>query len=137
MNKILLLIAVVTVFTGCASMFNGPYQYVTVTPVNATAGDKPKCTLTNEEGIWEPLPNNTIVKVHRDDNDMTVDCSNKAQEGKIIVSPEFSEKYLVLDILLDLCIISCLVDGVNNSWYSYDYYVLVPMKPKTPIKLVK
>jgi hypothetical protein len=33
------------------------------------------------------------------------------------VSPSFSGAYLALDLVFDLCIISCIVDGANNAFY--------------------
>ena len=128
MNKILLLIAISTL-TGCASMSHGSYQNVTVSPVNTAFPVGTECSLKNEEGTWTTMPNNSS-RIERDGNDMTIDCSNESEVGKTVVSPEFYGSYLGLDLLIDLCIISCVVDGVNNAFYGYPEFVTVPMRKK-------
>jgi hypothetical protein len=61
---------------------------------------------------------------------MNVVCENDTQQGISNVEPKFQGAYLVLDLLLDICIISCTVDGINNSFYDYPASVVVPMFDK-------
>jgi hypothetical protein len=61
---------------------------------------------------------------------MSVVCENDHQKGVTNVEPRFQGAYLVLDLLLDLCIISSPVDGINNSFYAYPASAVVPMLQK-------
>lgn len=133
MNKILLLITITTL-TGCASMSHGSHQNVTISPVN-TSLITGTCALRNEEGAWTAKPNGS-TRISRDGNAMTVECVNDSELGKTIVEPEFYGSYLGLDLLIDLCIISCVVDGANNAFYSYPEFITVPMERKPGISSV-
>ena len=117
------------VLSGCASMFQGAHQNLTVATINDKVPDKTRCKITNEEGTWTAAPN-TAVRIHRDGNNMEIQCNNDAQSGVNQIVPEFEGSYLGLDLLLDLCIISCIIDGANNSFYQYPSFVTVPMKDK-------
>jgi hypothetical protein len=130
MNKMLLLIAI-SILTGCASMSHGSHQNVTVSPVN-TSSTTGTCALRNEEGTWPARPN-ISTQIDRDGNDMTVECVNDSESGKTVVKPEFYGSYLGLDLLIDLCIISCVVDGANNAFYSYPEFITVPMERKPSV----
>lgn len=59
---------------------------------------------------------------------MPVSCENPLQKGVVTVEPAFQGHYLTLDLLLDLCIVSCIVDGANNAWYKYPSAIEVPMQ---------
>jgi hypothetical protein len=62
---------------------------------------------------------------------MAVNCENNSTKGKITVEPEFEGRYLAMDILLvDLCLISCIIDGTNNAFYQYPSIITVPMVKK-------
>ena len=117
----------VSVFiSGCATMSNGDFQNVTITTPNNSANEKTRCKVANEEGEWIAAPD-IQFGVHRDGNPMTVTCQNSLQTGSTSVSPQFDGEYVVLDLLLDLCVISCFVDGYNNTFYAYPTPISVPM----------
>lgn len=124
MNK-LVIIAILFTVSGCATMLDGSSQFLTVVPSNAKTNDT-KCTAQNEEGNWKLIPSQS-VSIHRDGNEMTVNCENAVQKGSVKVSPEFHGGYIFLDILTDFCTISCLIDGGTNSWYEYPPSIAVPM----------
>ncbi len=127
MNKLLL---ATFMLTGCATQANTAYQSVTVSPVEVAADTNTVCTLKNEEGEFKTLAN-TPVSIHRDGNPMAVNCENNSTKGKITVEPEFEGRYLAMDILLvDLCLISCIIDGTNNAFYQYPSIITVPMVKK-------
>jgi hypothetical protein len=113
--------------TGCATMYQSTTQNITLTTVNDKDFSKTRCTLTNEEGSWSAVPN-TSVNIHRDGNNLDIQCSNEGQQGNNSLSPSFHGGYLALDLLLDLCIVSCVVDGINNSFYGYSQSVSVIMQ---------
>jgi len=115
--------------SGCASMFQGPTQNITVVTVNDKNIDKTRCNIKNEEGAWIAAPN-SAVSIHRDGNSMEIKCDNDLQTGINHVDPSFSGGYLALDLLLDICIVSCIVDGVNNSFYDYPQSATVMMNDK-------
>jgi hypothetical protein len=114
---------------GCASIFQGTHQNLTVATINDKVPDKTRCKITNEEGAWIAAPN-ASVSIDRDGNKMTIQCENEQQSGVNQIEPEFEGAYLGLDLLLDLCIISCIVDGVNNAFYQYPSFVTVMMADK-------
>ncbi|MGR8998207.1 MAG: hypothetical protein ACU88J_04060 [Gammaproteobacteria bacterium] len=124
MNK-LGIIAMIFTLSGCATIFDGSSQFLTVVPSNAKT-DNTTCTAQNEEGQWKLIPSQS-VSIHRDGNEMIVNCENAIQKGSVKVSPEFNGNYIFLDILTDFCTISCLIDGGTNSWYEYPPSIAVPM----------
>ena len=112
--------------TGCATLFQGTHQGVTLVATGHRQIDA-TCRLTNEEGSYTGALD-TTVSVHRDGEPLTVVCEGEGHQGMVSVQPNFEGQYLVLDLLLDYCIISCIVDGVNNAFYSYPPTVFVPMR---------
>jgi uncharacterized protein YceK len=124
--KKLLLAVVVSLLSGCATMYQGSTQEVTVLTRNDNSPNITQCKLINEEGHWETRANST-VRIHRDGNEMQVLCSNEAQAGEAHVSPEFSGGYVFLDFLLDFGIVSGTIDGLNNAFYNYQSSIDVNM----------
>ncbi|NTW44717.1 MAG: hypothetical protein HGB14_09870 [Anaerolineaceae bacterium] len=124
-----LTVACISLLSGCASMFQGSHQNLTIATINDKKPDNTRCEVTNEEGKWTTAPN-AAVSIHRDGNNMSIECKNDFQSGATYVDPQFNGAYLGLDLLLDLCIISCIVDGVNNAFYEYPQFVTLPLKDK-------
>jgi hypothetical protein len=104
--------------SGCATMFEGSTQDFTVTPIHDNSKNT-LCTARNEEGVWPNIIPFQATNIHRGGNTMNVVCENDTQQGISNV-----------DLLLDICIISCTVDGINNSFYDYPTSVVVPMFDK-------
>jgi hypothetical protein len=125
-RHLLSLLLCTTVLSGCASMFEGTTQNITVSTINDKDVDKTRCNIVNEEGAWNTSPNSTIG-IHKDGNVMDIQCKNDFQNGISHVEPSFNGGYIFLDILLDACIISCIVDGTNNSFYEYPHSINVQM----------
>lgn len=112
--------------SGCAAMGQGSQDSIKITTVNDT-GTQTLCSAKNEEGDWHnliPLQDATIA---RDGNPLVVNCQNDTQTGQNQIEPEFSSGYLVMDLILDLCVISCLIDGGSNAFYDYPDAVYVNM----------
>lgn len=130
MFKKISLVTSIALLTGCATMFNSTSQNVNIAAINDKNASKTRCNLRNEEGSWQAAPNSS-VSIHRDGNDMEIQCDNEKQSGSTHVSPSFNGGYLVLDLILDACIISCVVDGVSNSFYEYPQFVSVSMTDKS------
>jgi hypothetical protein len=116
MEKMMLIAALLTL-SGCATMLDGSSQFLTVVPSNAIT-NKTTCTAQNEEGNWKLIPSQS-ASIHRDGNEMVVNCENAMQKGSAKISPKFNGGYVFMDILTDFCTISCLIDGGTNSWYEY------------------
>ncbi|MBT3872551.1 MAG: hypothetical protein HOF75_08005 [Flavobacteriaceae bacterium] len=127
MYKKITLLLIGFFLTGCASMTNSSHQNITIATTNNQHYNETRCSLENEEGKWSASPD-AAVMIHRDGNTMNVSCQNNSQFGEISVSPEFEGSYLFLDLLLDLCIVSCVVDGVNNAFYDYPSFVSVHLQ---------
>ena len=130
------IIATTLLLTGCANMKEGSQQFVTIkTPVNVYNNDETtgmQCTLTNEEGTWKTKPY-VPVKIDRDGNDLLINCSNGSKTRILTIPPELSLSYLFLDILGDICTISCAIDGVTDSIYFYPEIIVVPIEKKADI----
>jgi len=111
-------------------MSQGAYQNITVLTANDKNSDKTRCNIKNEEGAWTTTPN-SLTSIHRDGNEMQVACDNNLQAGIERLSPSFETGYFLIDlILVDACIISCVIDGANNALYSYPESTTVTMKDK-------
>lgn len=115
--------------SGCAKLFEGSSQNITIATMNDTLPDKTRCKMTNEEGSWAAIPN-VAANIHRDGNNLDIDCDNDNQSGEAHIEPRFQGAYLGLNLLVDLCIISCWVDGISNSFYEYPTFIPVQMKTK-------
>ena len=118
----------------CAFTTNGPTQDVMVYTRGGVIQNT-DCTLVNEEGAWEGR-SNTSIPIHRDGNDMSVNCSNDVEKGIGYVKPSYSGGALAIDILIDFCIFTCLIDGLTNSWYNYPSVIYVDMTPKSQSQLL-
>ena len=123
MKKITLLNYLIITFfvTGCATMSNSSIDNVRVVTFDDNSKDT-KCNLHNGKGHWSNVSPQQSLWVHRDGNDLIADCSNDTQTGTGSEDAVFKNDYLTQDILLDLCIISCFVDGSNKAWYDYGEY---------------
>ncbi|NOT85624.1 MAG: hypothetical protein HOP02_12795 [Methylococcaceae bacterium] len=129
-TKIILLtgcLAIATL-TGCATLSHGSNQNITIETANDNNSGQTQCNIKNEEGTWTATPNSS-TNIHRDGNEMEVQCENNKQTGVTHVKPKFNLSYLAIDfIILDACIISCVVDGINNAFYEYPSLISVPMQ---------
>jgi hypothetical protein len=125
MNPVTIIILIISL-TGCATISQGSRQNISV----ATQGDSDPtetvCNLNNTEGSWVVSPDQPI-HVHRDGDPLNIECKNTQQTGRTSIDPEFDGSYLALNLLVDLCIISCWVDGFSHSWYEYPAFIPVRM----------
>ncbi len=130
-KKIRMGILSITVFllSSCAYYFQGFHQSLVISTINDKLPEETLCELTNEEGVWFGFPNSPIY-IHRDGNQMEIQCENEMQSGEIYVRPYFELYFLLLDLLVDWCTITCIVDGVTNSFYEYPFYLTIPMEDK-------
>lgn len=132
--KVKAIILAMITLGGCANMDHGPLQVITPTPVGGLK-DKPLtiCTLENEEGKWDATAFGP-TQIHRDGNQMSINCENDFETGNAKVDPRFMSEFLTKDIIIgllfDACLIGCMVDGFSNSWYEYPPSVFVPMLPR-------
>lgn len=129
LRNVCIVVLSMTLLQGCATMFEGTTQRFMVKTVRDTGKDT-LCIASNEEGLWPSLVPQETANIYRDGNTMLVECENTAQKGVTNVEPNFKGSYIFLNFLLDFCTISCVVDGVSNSWYEYPTLVVVPMVNK-------
>lgn len=128
MKKIMLIGAALSLI-GCAAMFDGSHQDLTVMTTNDKS-DNTLCVASNEEGTWTNIMPAQAKEIEKDGNTLSVRCENPTQLGVGTSESKFQGEYLVLDLLLDYCIISCWVDGISNSFYQYPSSIVIPMKDK-------
>jgi hypothetical protein len=127
-TKVLLFLNIF-VLSACATILQGENQNFTAITMNDKTPYKTQCQIKNEEGAWQTVPYK-IVSIHRDGNPMDIQCRNNLQTGVTQLAPDFNGVYLLLDLLLDACIFSCPIDGVNNAFYQYPSFVTIPMNEK-------
>jgi hypothetical protein len=116
MKKLVLVCAALSI-TGCASMFNGTTQPLSV----STTGDKnqnsTRCHLANTLGSWNSQPN-TLTQIYRDSEPLKISCENEKQSGTRSVQSNFSGGLFALD-LIGTGLIGIFVDSTNKSLYEY------------------
>ena len=129
MKKVIYIIILINTI-GCASISQGPTDNVRVITFDDISQNT-KCTLRNEEGIWNNVAPQTLVSVHRDGNDLLAECANDTQfgEGSEESIMRSGAYFMTMDLLLG-GIIALTIDGINNAWYDYDEKVLVKMRSK-------
>ncbi len=110
-------------------MINGSHQNISIEATSTDLNTSTRCTIENEEGTWNTSPA-TKVNIHRDGNPMKIACENQKQSGETFVYPKFERAFLFLDIYIDACIISCVVDGITNAFYTYPELVSIQMQAK-------
>ena len=125
MKTLLISIMFGMLLSGCANMVKTDSQDIVI-ETNSRLPHIITCNVINEEGSWE-FEATHIGTIHRDGNTMEIKCTNGIEEGGGYVHPSFSGAYLTLDLLLDLCILSCWIDGLTNSWYEYPSTIFIKM----------
>jgi hypothetical protein len=130
MKKQLLTIAIASLLiTGCYNIDRRAQQNFQISTTNDASQAKTKCSIKNEEGQWTAAANE-LIRIHRDDNLMDIQCQNDTQFGSKQIEPYFKHKYIVNNLLADLCTVSCVIDAYNNAFYQYTPYVSVDMQAK-------
>ena len=131
MKKLALAAAFLTT-TGCANIMQGTNQPVHISAYDIETNDivSAKCIVKNDEGTLRTKSNRTVI-VGRDKDALIVDCQNEKLQGQAVVDGSINAAYVAVDFfLIDLCIISCFVDGLSGAWAEYPAYVEVPMDIK-------
>ncbi|MDD5228275.1 MAG: hypothetical protein PHN45_02675 [Methylococcales bacterium] len=128
MLKNIAIATTITLLSGCATLFEGSTQNLTVSTMNDKTPEKTQCNITNEEGEWQTTGGNTSTVVKRDGNMMTVNCENDSQRGITYLEPSFSSYYFVIDALS--CGVGLFVDASTNALYSYPTTAIVGMQNK-------
>ena len=122
----------VSMTIGCASIMRGGEQQVYINAYDAKSGSivSCNCVLSNDEGTFRTRSNRSVF-VGRDKDYLTVDCQTDELVGRTVVDGKVNIGYLAVDFfLIDLCIISCWIDGLSGSWAEYPTMIDVPLDPK-------
>lgn len=130
MKKQLFILAITsTLITGCYNIDRRSNQNFQISTNNDVGQVKTKCSIRNEEGQWTATANE-LIRIHRDDNAVNIECQNDTQIGSTQIKPYFNHKYIVNDLMSDLCTVSCVIDAYNDAFYQYMPFVSVEMKAK-------
>jgi len=108
-------------------MSGGSHDDLLVATLQNKSLEHTECTLQNKRGKWHGQPDRFIT-VKRDSSPMKVKCKNPWQTGEAEIKPRFAVSALVLNILLDYCIISCAVDSQTRAFFDYPGPVFIKMK---------
>lgn len=125
-------VAAVLIFiiSGCASIMEDSTSEVYIGAYDDD-GDhvKANCTVSNDEGTIRTR-SNRHVKLQNDKDDIKVECRGKdGSRGETVTSAaSVSGGYWAINFfLIDLCIISCWVDGMSGSWVNMPSRIEVSM----------
>lgn len=130
--KLMAMAAMLVAVSGCASIMRGGKQQVHVNAYDAKTGEirLANCLLANDEGTFRTLSSRSVI-VERDKDYLTVDCQTEELAGRTMVDGKINWGYVALDFfVVDLCLISCWIDGLSGSWAEYPTMIDVPMDPK-------
>jgi hypothetical protein len=130
MKKIyLILIPFIFNLTGCATIINGTTENVTVQTRNDKRPDDTNCTLENEEGTWQSGIE-TPVKVHRDGNDLIVNCNNEIQRGAGALAPNHDTGFVAGNLICGLFgwLLCNAIDAGTNAMYDYPSFISIRMR---------
>ena len=125
----------IIMLNGCASVMQGSTQQININAYDArtNASVPANCIVSNDNGVYRtPSNRSSIIKK---DKDLTkIDCQTDTMEGTTIIDGEINLAYTAADFfLIDLCIISCWVDGFSGSWVELPTMIDVPMDMKRGI----
>lgn len=116
--------------SGCASMINGSKQSLRIDPVDAATGaSKPATCHISKRGFNISGKSTDTFEVTRGDDHLQVMCEDGSTTGHLRQESDFAQRYLLLDIAADFCIVSCIIDGYHRAWYEYPSHMIVQMKP--------
>jgi hypothetical protein len=107
----------VLLLAGCATMFNGTEQQLTVSTTGDKSQNSTRCHLANTYGSWNATPN-TLTKIYRDSEPLQITCENDKQKGTASVTADYSGGLFALD-LIGTGLIGIFVDSQNKSLYEY------------------
>lgn len=126
----LIVIAVSSSLTGCASMINGSKQSIQIETVDAATGaHKPATCHISKRGLSISGKSTDTFEVGRGYDHLQVMCEDGNSTGRLRHESDFAQRYLFLDIATDLCLVSCFVDGYHRAWYEYPSPMVVEMRP--------
>lgn len=124
--KKFLIIALVLLINGCATMGQGSQDRVKIATIDDSS-TKTICSAKNEESQKNNITPLQEFAIERDGNPLVINCQNETQTGQKSVEAVFDDGYLAQDLFLDLCIISCLIDGGTNAFYDYPEAIYINM----------
>jgi hypothetical protein len=113
--------------SGCAYMSGGSHEKLLIATLRNKSLEETHCTLQNDRGQWSGQPDR-FINIKRDSSPVKVVCKNPWQSGEAKIKPQFKVATLVLNILIDYCILSCVVDSQTRAFFEYKGPVFITMK---------
>lgn len=125
--KITILLAILMMLTGCASLTMDRQQPLTLhTSLEDTEVTGIECAVHNDEGVWS-LTSPASVTIHKSAEDLVVDCKNDHVSGNASVSSTVNAAYA--SNFLFLFGIGYIVDRYTGAGFDYPATVVVELKP--------
>lgn len=128
MKKSLSILMAISVLSGCATIFNGENQRVTV--LTPPANDA-QCALENDKGKWLISQTPSSVLIRRSDKNLLITCEKNAFNKKSIsIKPELS-KVVYANMIFGGAVggyIGGYIDKKNGAAYAYPSEITVPFK---------
>ena len=113
--------------SGCAGMTRGGDQNIMVRTSGNIDRLGTQCKLTGngqEISILAPA----VVTVDRSGRDLKIECENDSQKGVVVAKSSTNGGLVGLNVLMDFCTISCIIDFSTGAIYDYQEKVTVPMR---------
>lgn len=130
----LLVLTLLPVFTGCASIVSGQNQPLSVeTRLKGSPISGASCTMLNDKGQWFVTTPGTVT-VQRSYNDLSVSC-DAAGAAKGITMVKSATKPMAFGNLLFGGVIGVGVDVATGAAYDYPTLITVEMGEHTTIAL--
>lgn len=118
--------------SGCATIIDDNKESVYIGAYSPN-GDpvSANCIVTNDEGTVRTRSNRHVT-LGKDKDEIKVKCQNDEYFGETVnSSASVNAGYLAADFfLIDLCLVSCWIDGLSGSWVNMPSNIDVAMDPK-------
>lgn len=124
MKKLIIIIASVSILSGCATIVDGAKEDIAV---DTSPAEGAKCAVKNSKGEWYIDKTPGSVAVHRAYGPLEVDCKKDGyDEAKMTVKSH--TKVATFGNVLVGGAIGVGVDCASGSAYDYPQKIIVPMK---------
>lgn len=117
-NKRLLILCVVCILPGCASLTSSSKQGMIVTTKHNENEANTICSAENSRGEYILVLNEKSIITRSRDN-LHIECVNGTQIGTLDVPARRRNVTKFFNIMFDFCTISCLIDRRTGKGFGY------------------
>lgn len=122
MKQLVCSLTIITV-GGCANISNGSHQTLYV-----DAGNHANCQISRDDGLNLAVRSLENFTLDRSSSPLNIACQNGEDAIEVKQDSDFAERFLLLDIATDFCLVSCWIDSSKKAWYEYPNPIVVDIK---------